>query len=287
MKLKLTILMSLLLMGMAVMADETATTGDKPKAPRFASLAEAQEAAAKDGRTVVIDFYTDWCTWCKRFDTLNLVQQPSIDFFSKEAALVQINAEVDTAMARKYSVMGYPTFVVLDASGNEIDRLSYLVADEYIETVRNYKNGIGTLGAMVEQAKADTSRMLAYEIAGKYSFSGKSDESENWFNKVIAVNGKDSLAAESKLAVADMYMRKKLHAKAVEAFGAVATEFTGTMFEETADIMKAVTYRRAADTTNAIAAFEAFIQKHPKSEDVEYAQKQIEKLKGTTAEAGK
>lgn len=286
MKLRITIIVSLLLAGMSVLADETVQT-EKAKAPRYMSLAEAQEAAAKDGRNVIVDFYTDWCTWCKRFDTLNLVEQNSIEFFTKEAALVQINAEVDTALARKYSVMGYPTFVVLDANGNEIDRLSYLVTDEYIQTVRNYKNGIGTLTSMVEQAKTDTSRMLAFEIAGKYSFSGKSEESENWFNKVTAANGKDSLAAESKLAVADMYMRKKLHSKAVEAFGAVSTEFAGTMFEETADIMKAVTYRRAADTTNAIAAFQAFIQKHPKSEDVEYAQKQIEKLKATTADAGK
>jgi thioredoxin-related protein len=291
MKTVVTILAGLLLTAMSVMAEESAVekaNAGKQVAPRFMSLADAQAAAAKDGRNVIVDFYTDWCTWCHRFDTVNMVDPKTIEFFRKEMILAEVNAEVDTAIATKFAVSGYPTFVLLNAEGNEIDRVAgYLETDEYIKTMRDYKNGIGTLDAKVAQAKTDTSRVLAYEIADKYKYRGKGQDAEVWYGKVLAVNGKDSLAGESRMAIADMYRRAKNYPKAIDAFKAIAVDFAGTNFEEGADIWTAISYNRAADTTNAIASFEAFIKKYPKSEDVEYAQKQIEKLKGTTAEAGK
>lgn len=287
MKKQLITLLGLLVVATAipVMADDDmAATAQKPKAPHYMSLEEAQAAAKADGRNVIIDFYTDWCTWCHRFDTVNMVDQKTIDFFTNEMALAEVNAEVDTVLAKKFGIIGYPTFVLLDANGEEIDRVpGYLETDEYIQTMRDYKKGIGTLAALVDSAKTDNSRSLAYEIAEKYKYKGSSDDAELWYKQVIAVNAKDSLGGESKLAIADMYQRKKMYDKAIPMYKTIAQEFAGTPFEENADIWTAIVYRKAADTANAIAAFEAFAKKYPNSEDFEYAQKQIEKLKGTTA----
>lgn len=53
----------LMLAGVLLAADETAKTDSaavKPGAPRVFSVDEAKAISAKDGRPIVLDFYTDW-----------------------------------------------------------------------------------------------------------------------------------------------------------------------------------------------------------------------------------
>jgi tetratricopeptide (TPR) repeat protein len=178
--------------------------------------------------------------------------------------------------------MGYPTFVLVGKDGKEIDRLpGYLPTDEYIKTFRDYANGIGTLDDLLNKAKENKTRQLSFDIADKYKWRGEDAEARSWYQQVIAMGTpKDSMSGESRTALADLTMRKKDYAAAISEFAAIAADFAGTPFAESADIYIPITYRRMGDTTKAIGAFEEFIKKYPKSEDIEYAQKQIAKLKG-------
>lgn len=198
--------------------------------------------------------------------------------------LAKVNAEVDSGLAKQFSVMGYPTFILLDQNGAEIDRLAgYLEVDEFIQLMRDYREGKGTLKSLLAQAATDTGRTLAYQIAEKFRDKGASGDAESWFAKVIAAAPRDSLSGESRVAIADMWRRKKDYDKAMKSFTSIAREFKGTPFEETANIYKAIVYRQMGDTTKAIKAFENFIKNFPNSEDVEYATKQIDKLRATPA----
>ncbi|HWR82750.1 MAG TPA: outer membrane protein assembly factor BamD [Candidatus Deferrimicrobium sp.] len=77
-----------------------------------------------------------------------------------------------------------------------------------------------------------------------------------------------------------MELRARDYPEALTAFEKIATDFQGTLFSEQAEVWKAVVYQRKGDTASAINAYEDFIKRYPQSEDVEYAQKQIAKLKG-------
>lgn len=219
-------------------------------------------------------------------DTVVFKDQKAIDFFSSEMLLVKINAEADTVTARKYKVSGYPTTVLTDNSGKDIDRLvGYAAVDEYLETMVNYSKGIGTLEDLLKQAQTREDRKLYFEIADKYKYRGGSEEAETWYNKVIeAGEPHDSLSGESRLSVADMYRRAKDWDKALRAFKAVAAEFGGSGYGMDAEIYVAIVYRSMGDTAQAIAAFENYAGKYPESEDMEYVNKQIEKLKNPPEE---
>ena len=78
----------------------------------------------------------------------------------------------------------------------------------------------------------------------------------------------------------DMHRRNKDYDKALQAFTDIMKDFKGSMLGQDAEIWKAIVYRQQGDTTQAIEAFEGFIKHFPESEDVEYAQSQIDKLKG-------
>jgi len=205
-----------------------------------------------------------------------------IDYFATEVVLAKFNAEVDSALAKTYHISGYPTLVLTNSDGEEIDRIvGYLDAPEFVQKINDYRNGIGTLDDLLSKADTSSDRLMFYEIAEKYKYRGGADEAEVWFNKVIEVGEPtDSLSGESRIALADMVRRTKDYDAAGEAFAKVMNDFKGTMFAETAEIYRAIVYRQAGDTAAAVAAFQDFIKHYPESEDIDYAQRQIDRLTG-------
>jgi len=287
-KILLTIGILLLFITSVVIADdetvataETPEAAERPLAPHFTSLDDAL-AARSDDRNYLIDFYTDWCVYCKMLDTLVFNQQAMIDYFTNEMTMVKVNAEVDTLLAQKYHVSGYPTAVLIHKDGSEIDRIvGYAETEEYLQRLKDYQLGIGTLDDLLIKIEKKFEREMAFEIADKYKYRGGLDEAKMWFTKVMTSGEpSDSLTAESRMSLADMSLRAKDYDDALKGFTALAADFKGKPTGETAEIYRAIVFRRQGDTLQAIGAFEQFIADHPESEDAEYAQSQIKKLKG-------
>jgi tetratricopeptide (TPR) repeat protein len=209
-----------------------------------------------------------------------------IDFFTNEMVLVKMNAEVDTVLAEEYHAKAYPTSLMTDKDGKEVDRIvGYRPPDEFVRILRDYSKGIGTLEDLLERAETETDRSLYLEIAGKYKYRGGADEALAWYAKVIESGDPgDSLSGESRLSVAGMSLRAKDYDQALGEFGQIMSDFEGTMFAREAEIYRAITQREKADTVAAIAAFEAFLEHYPESKDTTYARKQIAKLKGLVEE---
>ena len=208
----------------------------------------------------------------------------AIEFFSNEMILAKINAEEDSLTAQKYNIMGFPTSVMINADGSEVDRLvGYAPTEEYIGTFRDYARGIGTLDDLLTKYEANPDREMAFEIADKYKYRGKLDEAADWYGKVIALGEPtDSLSGESRFAIADGHLRDDDYDAALAAFETIAVDFEGTTFGPLAEVYRAVTFRRMDDTTKAIMAFEKFAADYPEHEAADYAREQATKLKGET-----
>ncbi|MFH1373946.1 MAG: tetratricopeptide repeat protein [bacterium] len=215
-------------------------------------------------------------------NTVVLTDQKVIDFFTNEMVMAKIDGKQDTSLAAAYHIMGYPTLVLVDPQGAEVDRVvGYMPPDSLLIELTNYKNGIGTLVDLLAQAETNNDRSLAYRIAEKYHYRGGTEKATAWYNKVISAGDPhDSLSGECLLAIADVHRRNKEYDAALKTFTTVMTDFEGSMFAENAEVWKAIVYRQMGDTAAAIETFEQFVKHYPESEDVEYAQKQIAGLKG-------
>ncbi len=220
-------------------------------------------------------------------DTVVLRDSIVIDYFVNKVVLAKFNAKVDTVLAQEYHISAFPTLVLTDKDGVEIDRIvGYREPDVFLQKLEDYQVGIGTLEDLLARADTLEDRDMYFEIAEKYKYSGRPDEAKEWFDKVIGMGQPtDSLSGESRMAMADMIRRTKDYDGAREAFVKIMKDFKDTPFAEEAEIWRAYLYMLQSDTANAITAFKEFIRHYPESEEVEWAQKQVDKLEGKTPEA--
>ena len=88
----------------------------------LASYDEAIRMAEDKDKPIMIDFYADWCGWCKRLDTDTYVDA---DVMSKAAKFIslKIDADEETDLSSRYKIQGLPTILFIDHTGEEIHRV--------------------------------------------------------------------------------------------------------------------------------------------------------------------
>lgn len=119
------------------------------------TIEEALEASKKEPRKIIIDFYTDWCGWCKRMEKTTFNHPQIAKYINKNFYAVKFDAEGSQSVMYKdleykatkskragriagthefadYMVFkrgssGYPTIVFLDEESNWLNFVpSYL-----------------------------------------------------------------------------------------------------------------------------------------------------------------
>jgi thiol:disulfide interchange protein DsbD len=91
------------------------------------SVAELEAAiAAAAGRTVMLDFYADWCVSCKEMERFTFsdgrVKQRFADMVLLQADVTANNAD-DAALLKRFRLFGPPGIVFFDREGREIQGL--------------------------------------------------------------------------------------------------------------------------------------------------------------------
>lgn len=123
-------------------------------------------------KLVLVDFETEWCVWCDRLDTDTYTDQRVIEFAKKNLISKKIDAEKNNGpqQKKKYRVMGYPTILLLDSEGNEIDRIvGYRPPEEFLNELNRIKNRENTLSDLITRYKQNINNSsVKIDLAEKY-----------------------------------------------------------------------------------------------------------------------
>lgn len=102
--------------------------------PWGTDLPGALNQARSDNKMVLLDFTgSDWCPWCIKFDHDVLSTGEFADYAKSKLVLVQLDfprtkpqsddlKQANAALAKRFNVDGYPTYVLLNPAGNELGR---------------------------------------------------------------------------------------------------------------------------------------------------------------------
>lgn len=102
----------------------------------------AKAEAATRGTVVMVEFYTDWCSWCRRLDTDTFSNSDVQRELSGLVAMKEDAEKGGLELARKFGVDSYPTIVFLDPEGSELERiLGYLPPDKFLRRVQRIRVG--------------------------------------------------------------------------------------------------------------------------------------------------
>jgi len=128
-------------------------------------LGAATKRAAEENTLVFVEFYTDWCSWCRRLESETLTDGEVKQELSKFVA-IRLDAEKGgLEAARRFGVDSYPTMIFLDPTGEEVERISgYLPPDKFIEELRRIRTG-DTLFACLQELEDDPTNIEAMRRA--------------------------------------------------------------------------------------------------------------------------
>jgi thiol:disulfide interchange protein DsbD len=106
------------------------------------SLADLDAEIAKaGGKTVMLDFYADWCVSCKEMEKLTF-SDPRIQAKFSEMVLLQAdvtaNSEDDKRLLKRFNLFGPPGIIFFDKQGREIAGarvIGYQKADKFLNVL--------------------------------------------------------------------------------------------------------------------------------------------------------
>ncbi len=139
-----------IILASCAVADET----PKSDGIKWYKYDEGLKLAAAAKKTVIVDFYTNWCGWCKKMDKETFTDKRVIDYMNKTYIAVKVNAESKETislpngptdgikLAKSFGVSGYPNYTFLDSEGKKINALpGYKKADEFIIILKYIGDG--------------------------------------------------------------------------------------------------------------------------------------------------
>lgn len=101
-------------------------------AQTWESFDAGMNKAKVQNKTILVDIYTDWCSWCKKMDASTYTDAKVKDYLKKNYTIIKLNAEGSTPITYKgkkmspaefaqgMGVTGYPATLFMKSNGDGI-----------------------------------------------------------------------------------------------------------------------------------------------------------------------
>jgi len=119
------------------------------------SFDDASNQAMEEGKPFLVDFYTDWCHWCKVMDEKTFKEEQVSQILNEDFVLSRIHAEDANSVVnyqgtsfnnveftRAMGVRGFPSIAFFDSDGTAITIVpGYVEADVFKHILAYVRDG--------------------------------------------------------------------------------------------------------------------------------------------------
>jgi thioredoxin-related protein len=126
------------------------TDGSSKGAVKWVAFDEGMAKAQIENKKVLVDVYTDWCTWCKKMDA-EVYKDPKVAEILKEKFItIKLNAEANASLkyannsytnaefTKSLGIDGYPATVFFSSDSKPITLLPGYVEPQRFASILRY-----------------------------------------------------------------------------------------------------------------------------------------------------
>jgi thiol-disulfide isomerase/thioredoxin len=152
------------------------------------TLRDNAARAKTEGKTVIVEFYADWCTVCKQFDR-TVYRDARVQAALRDVRYVKLDAERGRGRieAKRLGVAGYPTFVALDPSGEPVAVLRGIASVDYFVKFVEWGQIKAWDEAMMTDRLARDRSPASLRLAGRWNVeAGRRDDALALYDEALA-----------------------------------------------------------------------------------------------------
>jgi tetratricopeptide (TPR) repeat protein len=159
--------------------------------------ATAIQRAQSEKKLVIADMFTDWCVLCKKMDAETYADPQLIKDIGNRYVWLKLNTETEEdgkRLQQDFAILTYPTTLVLDSQGEEMDRIGrFLPAAEFTQTVQSFAHSPGSLASLRKAIQEQPNSVSAhYALAEKLLDQNNYAKAAPEFQRVVDLDPKNT-----------------------------------------------------------------------------------------------
>lgn len=254
----------------------------------FKSLEEAEAVAQRTGDPILASFGAYWCPW-SRLVRDSLYTDRAVRDSLTSYKCVAIDADRDSSLCKTYDIKLYPTVLVLDPYGNELNRVTgYYSPEDFLRRLSSPGRNDQVLAEMFrreEQAGDDAEFLMNF--GDLLRDMGTYDGALMRYERAAQIDKGNRLgiSEEATFATAECCMLAGEYKEAGRRFELFAESGFSSDRRGEALILGALCYEQAGDVKNAVALLEDYLRSNRRGAYSDLATKRLETLKKTSRAA--
>jgi TolA-binding protein len=251
---------------------------------------KAIERARSEKKLIIADMFTDWCELCKKMDAETFAEPQLIKQMADKYVWLKLNTETEEdgeRLQKEFAILTYPTILVLDDQGDEVDRIGrFLPSPEFRQTVESFIHGPDTFASLKRLVQKEPNSVAArYALAEKFLDRNNYAKAAPQFQKVIELDpeNREGKTDSSQYNLALCLASQEKFVEAIVALDVLETRFPRSNAVADAKVLRGQIYRCCNKLDEAQAVLREYMDKYPTHGHIEEVENLLAAMEAETS----
>jgi tetratricopeptide (TPR) repeat protein len=249
----------------------------------------AVQRARAENKIILADMFTDWCVLCKDMDRVTFDDRAVISQMGKKYVWLKLNTETEEDGIKLYNdfaISTYPTILVLDSNGEEIDRIErFLTPLPFKQTVEAHLQNPESLGKVREEVeKTPESVELRSTLGNKYLDRKNYRKAVVEFQHILDLDPENlkGKTVEASYNLALSFASQTKFDEALAQLASLERKFPNAKELPDVYVLRGQVFECCGKKEMAVSVFREYLEKYPNHDHVDRVKEMMALLEGST-----